>query len=304
MIEVALTIILGVGFLHAFYRAVAVQWPTSYFTLDTRLGYAITATPARYTAFRFLPVYLACLFAAVTLARLGESPIAGAVGIAALHAATTSGRALFSLWRGHESRRKAPLALVHIAVALGVACAALAAIVTRRALRALVPPVDELSTGLWTAVVAAVLGAYIVHLSRRTDDFTVSMSKSRHSISGKLWEKARADAVRHQADPELVHAIMLIENIQRPRWFRRLERLKGVFFRAGTYGIMQVQSSHPISDEESVERCVSERLNGVQVPLDDYGYPDGDFVRTVALRFNPEVVYADSVVQAYEFVRR
>ena len=53
-------------------------------------------------------------------------------------------------------------------------------------------------------------------------------------------------------------ATILTESIQRPRWFRRLERLKGILFPRGTYGIMQVRSSRPIGDRRSIERALQE----------------------------------------------
>ena len=50
--------------------------------------------------------------------------------------------------------------------------------------------------------------------------------------------------------------MILVESIQRPRWFRCLERLKGLIFRKGTYGLMQVKSPSPIGDRASIDRAL------------------------------------------------
>lgn len=58
----------------------------------------------------------------------------------------------------------------------------------------------------------------------------------------------------------LVIAVVLAEVQQRPRWFRRLERLGGKVLGAGTYGVAQVAADNPITDEESIDILV-DRLN-------------------------------------------
>jgi hypothetical protein len=58
---------------------------------------------------------------------------------------------------------------------------------------------------------------------------------------------------------------MLTENLQRPRWLRTLERLKGRFAPHGTYGIMQVESDRPLSDRESVLVAVRDHFAGTAV---------------------------------------
>lgn len=53
-----LSVILGVGFLYVFYRAIQLQWPESYFGATDLSAYAIATSPIRYVAFRFAPFTL------------------------------------------------------------------------------------------------------------------------------------------------------------------------------------------------------------------------------------------------------
>jgi hypothetical protein len=100
---------------------------------------------------------------------------------------------------------------------------------------------------------------------------------------------------------------MIVENLQRPKWFRRLETLKGSVLKAGTYGIMQVRSDDPLTDEESVGKAVAERLKGLHVRelAYDYedgssqSYPDSDHVKEIAMAYNPSEAFAALVVDAF-----
>jgi hypothetical protein len=302
-----LAILVGSGFLHALYRAVKVQWPDSYFTLDSKLGYAITSTPTRYVTFRFVPLFFVALFVAVTLDRLNGNPAAGALGVTLVHIVVSSGRASIGLLRAPFTSRRAPLLVLHGAVAGGSMLAGLGGFVLRKRLQAVVPAVEDLSASLWTGVFAGVAGVYIMHLSRHDGDNTYSsLRRSKEELGSRLWDLAGDAALRHGTDPALVRAMMLVENVQRPAWFRKLERVKGALFRRGTYGVMQVQSSTPLTDEQSIELCVSKHLNGLTVPLTrqgDYDFPDTDALKTIARGYNPDDGYVEGVVAAYDIAR-
>src|SRR5215207_5321217 len=105
-------------------------------------------------------------------------------------------------------------------------------------------------------------------------------------------------AAQHGTDPLLVESIMMVENVQRPRWFRTAERLKGIFAKPGTYGIMQVASPRPLSDKDSIRIAIETRLAGQTVPIRDPNsrYPtfDSAVVHTHALAYNPSADYADA----------
>jgi hypothetical protein len=96
---------------------------------------------------------------------------------------------------------------------------------------------------------------------------------------------------------------MVIENLQRPRWFRACERAKGKFFKHGSYGIMQVEADSPVSDEESIRIAVRTHLVAVSVPVvqNTPGYFSVDYnaLRAFALTYNPSESYATALTTAY-----
>jgi hypothetical protein len=293
----------GVVALFIFYSAVRSEWPDNYMTVDTNgLEYAIVSHPLRYLAFRFLPVYLVCLFVAVLLDRGQHDPVAVLV-ICAVHACWNSGRAVVGLLRAPEGQRQAPLLIMHVGVAAGVFLAGFVALWTRSDLAIFVPSIHELGATLWTAAFAAVLGVYVLNKSRVRSNLYTTLQQSRARIDTDLFAYADEQAALNGADAAFVKAIMVVENLQRPRWFRDCERIKGIVFKRGTYGIMQVAADHPVSDRESIELAVRTRLAGWVVPTVEYnpGHPTYDYngLKELALRYNPADSYAMAVQNAY-----
>lgn len=301
----ALAVVLGVGFLYVFYRAIQLQWPESYFGVTDLSAYSIATSPIRYIAFRFAPVYLTCLFAAVTLDRSGESSFAGALGIGIGHSLLTSGWALIqaSRWGKTLRRHRFPILMLRILTLFGLVLVAWLAWRTRSLFVGLVPEASLISATLWTGVVAAVVGVFIVRISRGHSITEYEMAQEGlRRIPPALFKLAQEEAKSHGADPNLVHAVMIVENLQRPPWFRRLENFKGILFKRGTYGIMQVGSPRPLTDEESIRRAVQNRLAGVSV-LNDKGYVDKEKLKAFATRYNPNPNFYALLGPAYNEVK-
>ncbi len=145
-------------------------------------------------------------------------------------------------------------------------------------------------------------GVFILNASKADRGTWKAIERSRHSISEALYDLADREAAAHSADPALVKAVMVVENAQRPLWFRRCENVKGRFFKKGSYGIMQVTADGPISDEESIRRAVASRFAGVHVPLKTSGtsvHCDYEALTAIARNYNPSDTYANAVIQAF-----
>lgn len=220
-------VVLGVAFLAMFYRAVQLNWPESYFSATEVSSYSISTSPWRYLTFRFLPVYMTCIFVAVTLERIGSSALLGSMSVAVTHGFLTSGRAIAEAmvrWPSHVRRHRIPVLMLHGLVVLGLALIGFLAYMTSDGFAPIVPTLNELSATLWTGLVAGIIGAFIVRVSRGhpiSDADLVDQSMKR--IPPHLWYQAGELAGAHDADPHLVRAVMVVENIQRPAWFRSLE---------------------------------------------------------------------------------
>lgn len=289
-----LAVVMGVGFLHVFFRAVESQWPASYFALSSGPDYAITRSLGRYLAFRLLPVLVVSIFAAATLTRSNRHVVVPVAVIGASHAALTSGRALVGVIRSGRLRRRPLLGLMHPAVMLAVVGVSVAGALTAGSFRSIVPDLDAVASDLWTGLIAGVVGAYAIRVSQgRFLDTGDVLKQSRRSIPRDLWELAGDVALRSSADPRLVHAVMLTENIQRPGWFRRLERIGArLLGKPASLGLLQAPGEHGESDEALLERAIVERFAGVSITSAD-GYVDWQAVEAFATSYNPDPAYSE-----------
>lgn len=296
--------LLGAAFLFAFFKAVQLNWPESYFGVGEMAAYAISASPWRYVLFRFGPVLVTSLFVGVSVDRAGGNGEIGAIATAGLHAALTSGWGLAQAakWPADVRKRRRPILVVRVVVLVGVVGIGVLAAAIRRLLAPAVPPLSDLSATLWTGLIAGVLGAFIVRISRGHPVHEHEMiDRSKNEIPKELWNLAAKVAIENE-DADLVRAIMVVENLQRPSWFRRVERLKGRISPAGTYGIMQVASDTPLNDAESIEKVVRERLRGVNVRSKG-GWPDSDLLASFARSYNGSRDFLTLLEVAYGAVR-
>ncbi|MGH9890568.1 MAG: hypothetical protein ACREA0_00995 [bacterium] len=305
-ISAAVGVVLGAAFLYAFFRAIQLNWPESYFGVGELAAYAISASPVRYTLFRFGPVYGTALFAGVATDRVGTDGFVTATGVGVLHALLTSGWGLLQAvrWPAEIRRRRRPILVVRVVVLLGVVGVSALAGVSRGVFAAIVPPISEISATLWTGIIAGVLGAFVVRVSRGHPVHEHEMvERARQEIPRRLWLMAARVALERGADVDLVRAVMIVEHLQRPAWFRRAERLKGRFQPRGSYGIMQIQADRPLTDEESIERAVTERLAGVRI-RNEHGWVDDDALAAFARSYNPSSDYRTLLDTAYGLIRQ
>lgn len=299
--DTLLAVVLGAAFLYAFFRTVQTQWPGSYFVVHPGLLLAATQTPWRFAAFRLGPVFVTSIFVAVSVMRSDGDALAAVLGLAAAHICLTTARGIWRQMAGMTASNPS-LLIFYVGVSIAVVLVAYCGYLAASPLKALVPPVDEISASLWTALLAGIIGAFLVRVSRRTrEDDAEPFRESKRRLDSTLWSAAEREALANGADPVLVQAIMLVENLERPGWARSLERAKGKLRKKGTYGVMQVSADRPISDLESIKRAVQHRLAGVVV-TDPVGSPVQLALEAIARSYNPDENYVDAVVRAYEFV--
>lgn len=305
MTEAIVGVFLGSAFLYVFFKAIQLNWPESYFGVGELAAYAISASPWRYALFRFGPVLVTSLFVAVSVDRAGGDGRVAAIGTAGVHGLLTSGLGLAQAvrWPSDLRKHRRPILIIRGIVLFGAAGIGLLASMIRSALSPIVPPISEIGPTLWTGIIAGVLGAFIVQISRGHPVTEQDMiENSMKDIPASLWKFADGIALEHGVDADLTRAIMVVENLQRPSWFRHLERLKGRLLPAGTYGIMQVTSDRPLSDEESIEKVVIERLSGVVVK-DAGGSANRERLESFAKTYNPSRDFASLLTIAYQAVR-
>jgi hypothetical protein len=147
---------------------------------------------------------------------------------------------------------------------------------------------------------AGLLAAFFVKTTTKRDvNIEELVSRAKKRLGTTLVHYAYEAASQYGTDPLFVEAVMIVESLQRPKWFRVLEHRFGPLLDARSYGVMQVPNSQPMSDEESVLEAVKGYFIGFQVPKDQDGNPDTYAVRNAAFGYNPSNDYSGFVELVY-----
>ncbi len=299
MVSAALAALLGAAFLHAFYRGVQHKWPNSYYTLPASADPIVSRRLPRYLLFRFGPVYAVAVFVAVTMARLREAVVLSLALMLLLHIGTTNATSVLGQLRLRRSESFSLTAVVYNACAMVlIVLAGVLAVLTRRLWEPLIPQPKEVSTAIWTGLAAAVLASYVQHLTSGDRQLPDLLARARKDAGPALLKKVRDKAIVAGTDPLLLEAILLTEVLQRPRWLRTLEALKGRILSRGTYGVMQVRAPRPISDEESVDVTVD--LYRGRKPEQKHGHASRSSVRALLAEHNRSSPFLDLAVRLYD----
>ena len=284
------------------YLAIKSNWPDSYASVSDFGTNLKINRPISYIAFRLGPVFIIALFVSVNLERSGYSVGLFAVPLILIHGGLTVGKASFELMRSkRNSRRILQLLILHAMVFAALIFAVVLAVISRKSLEPFVPDVQTIIPEIWGALFVGILATmfYIVTSNRIVYSNNI-VAKQRERIGQSLLDYARLEAKKAQCDPILLEAIMIAESIQRPKWFRRLERIMGLIYRRGTYGIMQVMSDQPIDDKESIDIAIYAHLHGSSDIVDSEGNYNFALLNQYIKKYNPSIAFVSQVFQIAE----
>lgn len=281
------------------YLAIKSNWPDSYASVSDFGTNLKINRPISYIAFRLGPVFIIALFVSVNLERSGYSVGLFAVLLILLHGGLTVGKASFELMRSkRNSRRILQLLILHAMVFLALIFAVVLAVILRKSLEPFVPDVQTIIPEIWGALFVGIFATmfYIVTSNRIVYSNNI-VAKQQEKIGQSLLNYARLEAKKAQCDPILLEAIMIAESIQRPKWFRRLERIMGLIYRRGTYGIMQVMSDRPIDDKESIDIAIHDHLYGSNNIVDSEGSYNFALLDQYIRTYNPSIAFVNQASQ-------
>ena len=284
------------------YLAIKSNWPDSYASVSDFGTNLKINRPISYIAFRLGPVFIIALFVSVNLERSGYSVGLFAVPLILIHGGLTVGKASFELMRSkRNSRRILQLLILHAMVFAALIFAVVLAVISRKSLEPFVPDVQTIIPEIWGALFVGILATmfYIVTSNRIVYSNNI-VAKQRERIGQSLLDYATLEAKKAQCDPILLEAIMIAESIQRPKWFRRLERIMGLIYRRGTYGIMQVMSDQPIDDKESIDIAIYDHLHGSSDIVDSEGNYNFALLNQYIKKYNPSIAFVSQVFQIAE----
>jgi hypothetical protein len=286
-------------FLRLFYASVRNEWPAAYSSVQSALEAQEREGLSKYLLLRVAPVLLVGVFAAVTADRLHASTGIALLAMLLVEIGGSNGLAVARLLAvgGGRSPRGALLSY-HVSVVVLVVVGGLLALPAHRFVAAAVPKPAELPAAAWTGLFAAVLAVSARRLVGSSTNQSKDLVRGRSDVGEDLLRYARQSAARQDCDADVVEAILTVEGLQRPRWFRRLERLKGRVVAAGTYGVGQVSAPAPISDEASIDE-LCRRFRGYFPARSGYGMVRPALFEARVEEHNPDPVFFRLVSAEY-----
>lgn len=280
-------------FIYLFYLYFKTHFPEDYFGPNDEYALAISVSLKRLLLFRIFPVLLINLtvFSYLNMKMDILSWVLLGVFSTGIYAFFTSGTAVIKLFINSPTIKiftnKPTQFLYHISsivllLLIGIVAGLISSLRLTEQLSGGVKSLYDnlVASIIYTAVILPFLKfyKYWTRTSELNVDQIIQNSILDIRSNGKLYKKIEDICKLKKANLSLVLAFCVVENIQRPKWFRAIENLQP--FRA-TRGIMQVTSKKIITDEESVDMAVSKYFKNTETVL-----INSDFLSQTAARYN------------------
>lgn len=257
-IQAAALGVFGALALSGVYRFIRTDWPEAYVFARNLLERFQRKSFWQYLLLRTGPAVVVFYLVAATALRLGVPPGIGVVTAGICFALLTDVRAMRNAIRLRDSRLTILMTMYIINLMVTASMAWIGLRLAKWSIE-YAPTPNAMVEGLWIAGLVTAMAAFVRTLIGR--EYRSDSDRVRDviaDITPAIWEYTIRASERHGIDSALACAVISAECSQRPRWVRRVERLIGRVRGFGTYGVAQIPSSRPLSDEESVDRLVEE----------------------------------------------
>lgn len=237
------------------YGLIRSDWPQLYTYNRTPLERTIRQTAFRYFLFRTIPPAVVFSAVAVSADRL---VIDGRVSVAAcvLYFIARSSFQAAAVAVKHRTRMLSTCAM-QLVSATWITILGLIAFCQKGHIQGLIPSPSAFVEAGWAAMFVAVVFYACQNLMRASSpscDDMIAMAKK--DIGDVAWAHALYASMAVRVPACILLALMVAESVQRPRWFRRLERLASrmLFNRVEfTQGVTQEKSASTLSDEQAID---------------------------------------------------
>jgi len=295
-------VVLAYILLGLFYKLFQATWPDLYFSTSDITGYYISVTPLRYFAFRLVPVIIIVSLVLGVFGKNLSQNIINYIGIniGIIYGGSTHGLAILKLLTKEKSVQRYfntyTQYLFHVlSFSLILLVSYLAAYVSKSEIVAkLTPTFSGLIDNIWASLITVLIASYLYKIYQGKDINTDEIfDNSLKKLRPELVELIENYSVNKNANINLVKAVCIVENIQRPAWVRKVEYMKSFIVNKGTYGIMQMLSEKPLSDKQSIQQAIDTYFVNSKDLLNEN-------IQSIVRLYNQDDRYIDLVMAAYE----
>jgi len=193
-------------------------------------------------------------------------------------------------------RNKPTQVLIHVVSIISISITGTIAGIfsTTTPARMLIPTQQGLIDNIWSSILTAlfVIFFYKIYESNRISE-NIVFQNTLEMIPVDVIKFIDEYSSKNNADNNLIKAIAIVESLERPLWFRRLEYFKSIFIRHGSYGIMQIKSNIYLNDIESVKLAIDKYFKNTPK------ISSSEDINKIIQDYNKNIKYIDSVIRAY-----
>lgn len=261
------------------------RWPNDYFGIDAygAIDPITNRSLWRFLAWRSAPVFVGSAVSSITVERLGGRPFPATWIFLGIYLSLSVLKSVALHGDGPASRRFKVHAVAQGGVGVILAGAAFLGFAARRSVGGAVPEPDVLLASVWTSLLLAAGASALIRPLHSEASIQRLVSESKRELGEELLDYTRVSAAKHGTDPIVAEAVLIAENLQRPRWIRRIENALHRLGGDGTYGAMQVRAAKPLTDKESVDVAMATHLRGAQLGRTSGKHPSDEDVRSAVL---------------------
>lgn len=305
-VTIALAVV-GVMLLNAVYGFFRTEWPESYTSLDSRIDHQYRSNPFRtVVGFRGLPVALTVMLISEMIDRNDGRVITGTIGMIAAYLLLTSARAIYEVLEKPRHPNYRFIVLHHFGQSLIVVIFAWFGLIMHDLWGSCIPRGEEFAVAVLAGAFASVMAIWARSwLAADKMPFPELVHELRKDIGASQLNYALMRSANINPSDNfgrLVQAILLAEAQQRPAWFRKLETSIGKLGRRGTFGVAQVSSDRPISDEESIDLLIQQLMSGANFEFEDVDFHSAE-VRDLLLEHNPDQEHVERIITYFYDLR-
>lgn len=312
MDEITIEIVAALSFsllgIFAFYRIFENKWPEHYFSPDDKTSIFISVSFMRYIAFRFLPTLLIvaiCLSILRELQALDRMELGVIIGLG--HGLITNGVSLLKILLKKKSVKLYINRFLQIGtnifsiLVVSVAGGFGGYLSSYSGIQKILPTFQGVVDNIWSSIFAISIllilkKFYLITQSIQPVDM---YSRSLKKIHPGLLRCIKEESKKNNADEHLVLAVCVVENLQRPKWLRNIEKLYwSIFKKEGTYGIMQFSSGKYLTDRESISLAIQKFFKDTGSDYKDY-----EVIEKIAQLYNADPNYIAAVSDAYTYLK-
>lgn len=289
----------GSALLYLVFRLLENDWPNNYADMKNVVDSASQRNMWVYLAMRFVPMYIASVLVASLAEAIGGRAALALVTCAVLHLCLTNFRPHILRRTFKFSRVRVRYVAVFLETVVAIVLATFLAGISWSYLLPFLPDVDELVQAIWTSVFVALAVISLRSFGTFEQNLDKQIERAQEELGEEVLYVIQREARQNDVSADFIEAVVLTECIQRPAWIRRIEYFKGRFSGPGTYGVAQVYSSEPISDELSIKLLCQNYAGYYPEGHEDHGY-NRTLFRVELETINSSPVFVEQVMDIYE----